>query len=353
MPRARFIALNMVALCGLFVCAQPAHADWYKLTQEGSEAFQQSNFGQSERLFRQALQEAETFGDHDLRLATSLTNLGVVLKAHAQIAKAEPLFEKAVLVQRNVLGNSDFEVITSTAKLCQFYISRSEWSKADPLCEQILTFAQTHRCTAEHELELAVLLDGLSRSYSDRAQSEELCKQALSIRERALPRGHMAIASSCENLAKLYSDQGRQNDAEQYFKRALEISEQTLGKGKPETLTRLDSLALCRSNLGQNKEAEQLYRSGLDIAIRAYGKRSGYTAKMQIGLANVLSKQSRFSEAAPLLAEALQTQEAIQGSENAVLTPLLDAYADALDRTNRHSEASKLHNRAKAIRGWM
>jgi uncharacterized protein HemY len=74
---------------------------------------------------------------------------------------------------------------------------------------------------------------------------------------------------------------------------------------------------------------------------------------MQIALGTLLSKQGRFGEAAPLFAEALRTNESMQGPQSATLVPILEAYGDALDKTNHHSEASKMHGRAKAIRGWM
>ncbi len=136
----------LVVATWTYVMTPPALAnDWASLTQEGSEAFMQSKYGQAERCFKQALKEAEGFGDHDLRLATSLTNLGVVYKAHAQEAKAESLFERAVAVQQNALGPNNFEVVTSVAKLCQFYMQRAEWSKAENLCSKIVLWAQTHK----------------------------------------------------------------------------------------------------------------------------------------------------------------------------------------------------------------
>ncbi len=343
------IALLVVA-ASLTIPYPPAFAGaWEQYTQQGSEEFIQSNYGQAEREFKLALKEAELFGDHDLRLATSLTNLGVLYKAHAQITKAEPLFERALLIQQNVLGPNNFEVVSTAAKLCHFYAQRGEWNKADALCARVFAYVQAHQNTKERELDLAVLADGLAKSFGDRSPSEQLFQIALAIRQRALPANHMAIASSSECLARLYAGRGNQADAEPLFKRAYEISDKTLGSSKPETLNLVDSYALCLQNLGKNKEAERVYRRSLEGCEHSFGKRSGYTSKVQLGLANLLIKEGRCSEATPLLSEALKTQESLQGPDNVTLTPILDAYADALDRTNRHSEANKIHTRARAI----
>jgi tetratricopeptide (TPR) repeat protein len=343
------IALLVVA-ASLTIKAPAAFANsWEQYTQQGSEEFIQSNYGQAERQFKLALKEAETFGEHDLRLATSLTNLGVLYKAHAQIAKAEPLFERALLVQQNVLGANNFEVISTAAKLCHYYAQRGEWNKADALCARVFSYVEAYQNTKEHELDLAVLADGLAKSFGDRSPSERLFQIALAIRQRALPANHMAVASSSECLARLYAGRGNQSEAEPLFRRAYEISDKTLGSIKPETLSLAESYALCCQNLGKNKEAESIYRHSLEGCEHSFGKRSGYTSKVQIGLANLLSKEGRYAEAGPLLSEALKTQEAMQGPDNVSLSPILDAYADVLDRTNRHFEASKIHNRAKAI----
>ncbi|MBC7997354.1 MAG: hypothetical protein IAF58_05405, partial [Leptolyngbya sp.] len=55
-----------------------SEATWNKFTQEGAKAYEGGNFGVAQRNFEQALVEAKKFGPDDLRLATSLTNLGVL-----------------------------------------------------------------------------------------------------------------------------------------------------------------------------------------------------------------------------------------------------------------------------------
>ncbi|HEY9718838.1 MAG TPA: tetratricopeptide repeat protein [Trichormus sp.] len=390
---SRFYLISPLVALAICAIGSPAsYADatkWSQYTKDGSEAFHLAQYGKAEKLFKLALKEAIPFGDHDARLAASLTNLGVLYKAHGQETRAEPIFERAVQIQTNALGANNIEVISSIAKLCQFYISRNEWTKANNLCSRVTTYAEgaTHdrsqmtnafknvsayyqkhheledaevmvkqaqeltvRQSADHDLDFAVLLDGLAKAYEDKPQAEPLFKVALEIRETSLGANHMAVASSCENLAKLYMDTGRNVEAEPLFRQAFEISEKTMGDHKPETITRADSLAQCLIKLNHNQEAETLYRRALENCEEAFGKNSGYTAKIQIALSSLLTKQGRYSEAAPLLAKALKTSESMSGPQNASLVPILEAYADVLDKTNHKSEANKLKNRAKSIR---
>jgi len=382
--------LVALVICAINPPASSADAiAWAKYTKEGSEAFQLAKYGQAEKLFKLALREALPFGDHDARLATSLTNLGVLYKAHGQEAKALPIFERAVQIQQNALGANNIEVISSIARLCQVYISRGEWTKANNLCARVSSYAEgsmhdhvqltnafktlssyyqkhheledaevlvkqaqdlTQRQSADHDLDFAVLLDGLAKAYDNKPQAEPLFKVALEIRETSLGANHMAVASSCESLAKLYMDSGRNVEAEPLFRRAFEISEKTMGIHKPETITRADCLAQCLIKLNHHQEAETLYRRALENCEEAFGKNSGYTAKIQLALSSLLTREGRYSEAAPLLAKALKTSESMSGPQNAALVPILEAYADVLDKTNHKSEANKLKSRARSIR---
>jgi tetratricopeptide (TPR) repeat protein len=305
------------------------------------------------------------------------------------LKNAGPCYERAAIIQQNALGPNNFDVISSIAKLCQFETQVGDWTKADKLCTRIISYAQrcandrralansfkslydyykgrrdleeaeilvkqaeemTHKQTADHDLELAVVLDGVGVAYGERPQAEPLLCMALAIRAASLPPTHMALASSCESLAKLYLSQGKAGEAEPLFRQAYQISAKASGPAKPETLQRADSFAQCCVRLGKTQEAEQVYRKALDAAAEGHATGGPFGMKLEIALADLMTRQGRYQEAAPLLSQALKTQESLQGPQSASLAPILEAYADVLDKTNRHGEASKLHNRAKSIR---
>lgn len=382
------------ALCALVTqAAYAGEEEWNKYSTEGAKAYEQANWGQAERLFKSALKEAEPFGDKDLRLASSLTNLGVLYNFRNQSAKAEPLFERAIAIKQKAMGADNPEVVASVGKMCHFYLKSGNQAKADALSNKIISYAdkmmkdrtnvsssfaklsafyQSHRELesaevlvkqaqemtekrgTEGDLELATLLDGLGSSYAAAgkvAYGEQFYKRSLQIREQILAPSHIAIASSCENLAKLYLQQGKAAQAEPLFRKSLDISRKVLGEQKPETLTRTDNLAQCLIKMGNNQEAEALYHHGLEVFEKAYGKNSGYLLNCQLALSALLAKQGRYAEAAPLLSEAVKVSEKLNGPQHASLSPILDSYADVLEKTNHKSEAAKMKARAKAIRG--
>ncbi len=388
------IKLTPLALVAAIVSC-PAYADeaaWNKYTMEGAKAYEGGNFGVAQRNFEQSLVEAKKFGVNDMRLATSLTNLGVLYSFRGHNAKAAPLFEQAVRIKQKALGPDNYDTVAAVAKLCQFHLKNNP-TKADPICNRVVGYVdtklkekreialsfetlnkyykrhkeleeaeifvkqaegQTTKATTSSYLELAVIVDGLAGSCKDVKKfqpAEQLYKRSLALRHGVLPKDHMAIASSLENLAKLYCDEGRYHMAEPLYRRAMEISKTTLGGCKPETFAKIDGLGQCLLNLSKLSEAKSLYQETLSSFESAYGKGSKYVMDCQVQLGHICIKQGNSGQAAQYYGDAVKISEKINGPRHASLSSLLDCYAGALARANRQSEAKRVSSRAREIRG--
>jgi tetratricopeptide (TPR) repeat protein len=74
----------------------------------------------------------------------------------------------------------------------------------------------------------------------------------LEISEKALGPDNPDVAIALNNLAELYYNQGRYEEAEPLYKRALKILEDTLGPDHPEVALTLESLKALYKNLGKD-----------------------------------------------------------------------------------------------------
>jgi tetratricopeptide (TPR) repeat protein len=397
LSRRTLLAFSIVALS--LCSAGPAlagAAEWEKHTQAGADAFRENRFGDAERAFQASITEAKTFGENDLRMATSLTNLGVLYNSRGQFDKAEPLFEKAVHIKQKTLGAFNTDVADSAARLCQFYLKRKKYDKADPICNKIISFADiqirdynnmenslkhlqsfyshhkelgkakallaemeklTHEKSTNQCLELAVLLDSVADSYmtrragNDKPESEKLYKHSLTLREHVLNGNHLALAQSYANLGKLYAEEGRHALAEPLLQKAYQIAKDTVGMAKPQTFQFLDAYAHTLANLGRSAKAEGLYREARASFEGAYGKHSSNVADVDLSLANLLENRGQYHEAATLVGEALKIREKINGPNSASMISILEKYAYLLNKTDRAREAMKLQSRANQIKG--
>ena len=110
----------------------------------------------------------------------------------------------------------------------------------------------------------ATLLNDLAEIY--RAQSrtarlyaERLYKRALAVYELALGPDHPYVAASLNNLALLYDEQGRADEAEALYRRSLGVLEQALGPDDPQVAASLNNLARLYERQGRYFESEALY----------------------------------------------------------------------------------------------
>ena len=76
------------------------------------------------------------------------------------------------------------------------------------------------------------------------------------------------MATSLNNLAELYRDQGQYAQAEPLYKRSLAIREKALGPDHPDVATSLNNLAVLYNAQGQYAQAEPLYKRSLAIERR-------------------------------------------------------------------------------------
>ncbi len=79
------------------------------------------------------------------------------------------------------------------------------------------------------------------------------------------------MATSLNNLAGLYDNQGRYSEAEPLLQEALAMSKRVLGDEHPDVATSLNNLALLYDNQGRYSEAEPLYQEALAMRKRVLG----------------------------------------------------------------------------------
>lgn len=401
LPQKNKLALSFIALTSAVVLPQylyqlPAGAvleKYQEYTRAGEEAFANNNYGQAEKNFVLALQEAESSPVKDMRLANALKNMATLYDMRGQFAKSEPLWEKELHTREKILGGEHPQVVASVGKLIRFYLAHNKLEKAEKLTVLLNSFADrisqetitlnsqmehlhqffkkhpeykqcetdlnklqdsTRKIVADDHLELAAILDGVALAYKEKGKTqpaEQLLKHALALREKTLPPGHLALAHAYENLGKLYSAQGKENLAEPLYKKSLAITEKSLDIKRPEFFSRLQKLAQSQINMGNNSEAEALYKKGLLLLEKNGSTTSGDYSALNFALGALYLKSGRAAAAEALLKKSVALAEAGNGPQSANLLPILEAYAETMDKIGKNVEATKIRTRIASIRG--
>ena len=194
-------------------------------------------------------------------------------------------------------------------------------------------------------------LNNLAALYSDQgryAEAEPLYKRALAICEKALGPDHPDVGSSLNNLAALYRDQGRYAEAEPLFKRSLAIREKALGPDHPDVATSLNNLAALYELQGRYADAEPLYKRSLGIYEKALGPDHPNTAMVAGHLGSFFKSEGRIDEAEPLLTRALDGVQKALGAEHPQVVIATIQLAELYGLQGRTADADALFAKAGA-----
>src|SRR5579885_1612811 len=72
---------------------------WESYMEAGKKAYKEGNLPEAEKQFAEAVKKAEQFGPSDLRLATSLNNLGESLRSQGKLTEAEPMYKRSMTIR--------------------------------------------------------------------------------------------------------------------------------------------------------------------------------------------------------------------------------------------------------------
>ena len=174
------------------------------------------------------------------RIATSLNDLASLYERMGEYVKAEPLYQRALEIDRNVFGEENPKTAASLNNLAGLYLQKGEYAKAEPLLQK-----------------------------------------TLEIRKEKLGPDHPETASSFNNLAALYVHMDEYAKAEPLYEHALEIERKVLGEDHPETAICLDNLAFLKFDLGQIPESKALAQLHTDAYLKIFSKVLSFASEEQ------------------------------------------------------------------------
>ncbi|ATB39480.1 hypothetical protein CYFUS_004924 [Cystobacter fuscus] len=175
-------------------------------------------------------------------------------------------------------------------------------------------------------------------------------EHALALQEAALGERHPDVATSLNNLALLYREQGLYDRAEPLYLRALALHEAALGERHPNVATLLNNLAILYQAQGLYDRAEPLYLRALSLREAALGESHPDVAQTLHNLASLYREQGLYDRAEPLFLRALALREAALGERHPDFAQTLNSLASLYLAQGLYDRAEPLYLRALAIR---
>ena len=307
----------------------------------------------SASLHRRALQvlRPTTDAEHRILTAAVMNSLGLNLHSRARYAEAESLYQQAVAIQRDMLGEGHPTTLTTLSNQAWVRQLAGDLTGAAATHEEILaarraTYGDRHLITARSLAALAevVYLQGnydsaatlnrqvlvirgehypahsasvlyglhmLARSLAAAGVVEEpdsLYREGM-LRARDAGLRTVVVARMINDYGTMLEARGRGDRAESIFRAAWEIYRDRGGADHPFTAIVLGNVAGALRTQGKFAAAESLYRASLGSMLKSWPDTHPTVAATRMSLGNVLADQGRHRDAEPLLRAAVDVLE--------------------------------------------
>lgn len=237
------------------------------LNNQAALLFTQSNVADAKQFLDRAVEiEKKVLGEDDPEYATSLSNLAYYYSQRGDKEQAESFYTQALTLRQKVLGSSDPKVGRSLRNLADFYWGQGDIRRAQELMSQSADVyrKQLPRTAADY----AWTVNNLGLIYASErnyAQARKLFAEALDMRKQLYGENGLDVGRTLHNIAQLDTAEHRYSDAENEFRTAQRIYDTKLGTDHDDSLKCAGNLAVMYFNKGNYPDAEPLLKRILGV----------------------------------------------------------------------------------------
>ncbi|MGZ3488682.1 MAG: tetratricopeptide repeat protein, partial [Isosphaeraceae bacterium] len=238
------------------------------MNQQAEALWTQGKYAQAQPLFEKALEiDRRLLTDDHPDTADCYNNLAMNLNDQGKYAVAQPLFEKALEINRRLLTDNHPDTATSYNNVAYNLEAQGKYAQAQPLYEKALEIRRRlltddHPHTAQSYNNVALNLNAQGKY----ALAQPLFEKALEIYRRRLSDDHPHTAASYYNVAYNLNAQGKYAAAQPLYEKALEIRRRRLTDDHPDTAVSYNNVASCLWKLDRRREAVLLWQAAAPVS---------------------------------------------------------------------------------------
>jgi eukaryotic-like serine/threonine-protein kinase len=227
----------------------------------------------AKQTYERALEvDRRVLGDDHPRVAMRLNNLAVIAQSIGDLKRAETLFREAIRRDEIAYGDQHPETGAARGNYGLLLQREGRLSEAEPLLRSTLDtelklYGPDNYNVGYARVSLAMLL----HDQGNLPAAEDEYRQALAIYDKSLPTNHQWRASALMHFARLLVDRGRPDEALALSAQSLEIWTTTSPASSPWTAQAHAIHAYALAHLGKSRESADELETALPILIKSRG----------------------------------------------------------------------------------
>jgi tetratricopeptide (TPR) repeat protein len=198
--------------------------------------YSQKKYAESEALNIRVLAVREKhLGAKHIDTGRSLLNLAYVYYRQQRYTEAGPLFKRALAIYQEAYGPEHPQTMTALNGLGLLYNALKRYDESEPLFQQILMRWQ--EAYGPQYPRIAGVLNAMATISLHKElpeEAESLLRRALHIWEQKSWLEEIDFASGCKEIARVYEQQGKYNQAEPLYQLVITLRQRDLGEAHQE-----------------------------------------------------------------------------------------------------------------------
>ncbi len=272
-------------------------------------------------------------------LANLLDEVGGALLHARRFEDARPLFERALGIAREELGEGHEVTQNVLGNLALVFRYSGDPERAEEMLRTLLAAQLEAHGEVHEEVGLTTNnLAGIARDTGRHEEAAELFERALAIQLEVSGEKHPRSALALNNLGECYLRLERTDEAEELFERALALKRELFDADNPSILVTWSNLAYVHEQRGDVERALEVQRAALEHAYEHIGRDNNRTLQLAYNHGSQLLQVGDWDRALEVLEEATAGRRPQPGVAPALLVLARSGYGEALVETGSAAE---------------
>lgn len=318
------------------------HKQWLGKEDAAEEAFAQGRAAEADQLFKEALELSDKSSAVDR--AATLNQMGVAMVKQRRFSEADRLLQQAVDIRMKELGAENAVTLQSLSNLALVKHRLGDEKDSENLYKQCI---EAKRKTAPQSISLAKTLTNLANLYSDERrlnEAKKLYQEALDIDTSHYGAAHIEVATDLFNLGVVLQRNNEWKEAIDYFARAEKLFESA--GDKYGTVKALHYKGLSQAKIDQHEEAYQSFEAARALHEQLKGKGHPDTLVHMLNAADESSASGDNTLAEKTYKQALAHAENAKHPSNLRLAECNLELAQFYRKQNKPDEAEQYFRKA-------